>query len=68
MTEERCKIEIAYWRQRAAKRFDKALLNKGEFLVMRKKYEEAQQKCGELQQEVDLLTIPINNRFEILDL
>lgn len=68
MTEERCKIVIDFYRQKSKKRFEKAMLNKMEFLVMRKKYRELQQKCGELQQRVDLLTVPIDTRFEILDL
>ncbi len=48
MTEERCKIVIAYWRQRHKKTFNKALLDRT--LLRRENIN--------LQREVALLTIP----------
>jgi len=68
MTEDRYKIEVAYWKQKAKQRFRTSQLNKAKFLVIRKRYRELEQKYESSQQEVDILTIPIKTRFEILDL
>lgn len=59
---------VDFYKRKARSFYQQRIFVQMDLKKMTRKYEEAQQKCKRLQQEVDFLTVPIDDRFEILDL